>query len=248
MGISYGIKAGSRGSVFRFQQRLQFFSRLFIGTDSLFPSLFKIHGQRELLQGLCNFCRAQRIFIQHGEQSVQGIRIHKQLISRFIPDAEGAEPQRASLPLPFGIRKGTRKNRTGSAASVRTFGIIMSGIGFHQDLKTFPRPAGHRKDIVFHELMRLIHPGRPISPESFSVHKQRRFPSRLQVHDNSFPRRSFRQCQTPFKPAVFIGLSPGKTGLHRCKRSLKRFLLCQIFHGGKRLPFQFPQRLIKIIF
>ena len=228
--------------------RTQSFPGGTVAGNPFFLILFKIHDEGEFLQRLCDLCGSQGSVIQSFQQLIQGIYVHIQLIGILIPDSIGTAAQSPSGAFRQGIRKGTRKNRTGSAASVRTFGIIMSGIGFHQDFiaaSGFPFPCQH---IILHIMMRFADPVCPESSESLSVYEEGGLAAGFQIHDNPFPFRFRGQFNMASEPAILIGIAPCKSGLDRSESHSCSFLRTKMLHGSACFPPEFSQRFIKIVF
>ena len=145
------------------------------------------------------------------------------------------------------VRVGPGQDRPCRAVPER-FGlrIIMSAIGFQEDLVAFPRLPARGKAVVFDIMVRDLDPAVAVGAEGFPVHEDGRFPAGVQVHDDALPFRFRRQRDLPAHPAVFPGVAPGGPGCQRFKGLPERFLRCQTVHGEGRFDRDRPERMIEI--
>ncbi len=247
MGVAHGVEDGSAGAVLRLHHRAQGLPGRLIGSDASLPGLLEIRDQRELLQCLGNLRSPQGGLVQSRQQGAEGGHIHVQLIRVLVPDAVGAFPQDAPLPFLRRILKCAGQHGSCGAASRRGLWHEMSRIGLHQDVIMLPALGTEAEHIVLHEVMWLVHPGGPVSPEGFPVHEQRGLPLGLQIHHNPLALRLLRQGDAPLEPAVLPLMPPGKARAHRLEGPFQRLLRCQIFHGGEGLPGNLPQRLVQVV-
>ena len=247
MGVAHGVEDGSAGAVLRLHRRAQGLPGLSVGSDAALPGLLEIRDQCELLQGLGDLRRPQGGLVQGGQQRAKGSYVHVELIGILVPDAIGAFPQRAPLPLHSRVLKGAGQHRAGGAALRRGLGHEMARICLHQDVIPLPALGAGAEHIVLYEVMGLDHPGRPVGPEGFPVHEQGGLPLGLQIHHDPLALGLLRQGDAPLEPAVLPLMPPGKARGHRLERPLLSLFRCQVLHGGESLPGNLPQGLVQVV-
>ena len=181
MGVSDGIEDRLGRTVYRLHHRPKLPGSLPVGSLSRFFILLKINGQREPLQRLRNLCGTQRRKIHNLQKSQKSLNVHIKLVSVLVPDSEGAHAQGTPSSLFQRILVKSFEHRSRCAPSGRRLRIIMTRIGFHQDIKPlsgFPFSGQH---IIFHIMMLLADPGSAVGSKALPVHKQGGLPVRLKI-------------------------------------------------------------------
>ena len=102
------------------------------------------------------------------------------------------------------------------------------------------------QNIVTDIMVRYTDPFGPAGAKRFSVHKERGLASKVQLHGNRFVGRRFRQGDVGAAPHIFPSVPPGRSFLHRAKRSLRGLAGRKMPYGGKTVKLDAFKRTVKI--
>ena len=102
------------------------------------------------------------------------------------------------------------------------------------------------QNIVTDIMVRYTDPFGPAGAKRFSVHKERGLASKVQLHGNRFVGCRFRQGDIGAAPHIFPSVPPGRSFLHRAKRSLRGLAGRKMPHGGKTVKLDAFKRTVKI--
>ncbi len=129
------------------------------------------------------------------------------------------------LLIPGRIVALIRANGSGGAAeSGFAFGIIMTGIGLHQQMKGLPRPKIIGQHLIANVMMGLFHPFRTASAEGFPINKQGCLAPGIQAHNQPLALQLRTGGNISSEPGICPGAAPSRALRHGCKSLLLRFL------------------------